>query len=236
MTPQGQDSLVSPRDANLGFTCKELDHWVGGWCKAFALKTGQLLVVNIWFAAPTTGEVNSQATALLRQALTDPGGQVHGSALLIGERDFDRLPQPFHRALLYDTVGEPVTVLLLDNDEEIRALITLGLERRHFRVVQAGTPAEAAQLRRHHPIEFLVADVGVLQPQAVEALRPIEAFQPKTRVLLISGHDRTTVEDCHEGLLAGREFLQKPFSPLLLATVLQQMAQRPMGILSLEGR
>jgi len=141
------------------------------------------------------------------------------------EREIHFLPKNTRPGTKPLTTGEALTVVLLDNDEEIRTVMALGLEHHHFRVLQARTPAEAAHFRRNHSTGLLVADVGVLQPQAVEALRPIEALQPKIKVLLISGHDRATVEDRHEGLLTGREFLQKPFSPLLLATVLQQMAQ-----------
>jgi DNA-binding NtrC family response regulator len=141
------------------------------------------------------------------------------------ERETHFLPKNTPRGTKPLTTGEARTVVLLDNDEEIRTVMALGLEHHHFRVLQARTPAEAAHFRRHHPTELLVADVGVLQPQTVEALRPIEVLPPKIKVLLISGHDRATVEDCYEGLLTGREFLQKPFSSLLLATVLQQMAQ-----------
>jgi DNA-binding response OmpR family regulator len=149
--------------------------------------------------------------------------------LWMSESDWDRetnsLPTNARTGTKHLTTGAALTVVLLDNDEEIRTVIALGLQRHHFCVLQAGTPDEVVQFRRNHPIQLLVADVGVLQPHAAKALGPIEELQPKINVLLISGYDRATLERRYEGLLAGREFLQKPFSPLLLATVLQQMAE-----------
>src|SRR5947207_1598862 len=92
------------------------------------------------------------------------------------ERETHFLPKTTRRGTTPLTTGEALTVVLLDNDEDIRTVMALGLERHHFRVLQARTPAEAAHFRRHHSTGLLVADVGVLQPQALEALRPIEAF------------------------------------------------------------
>jgi DNA-binding NtrC family response regulator len=141
------------------------------------------------------------------------------------ERETCFLPRNTPRGTTHLIADEALTVVLLDNDEEIQTVMALGLKRHHLRVLSARTPAEAAQFCRNHPAELLVADVGVLQPRVVETLQGIEALQPKVKVLLISGYDQATVAERHQGLLAGREFLQKPFSPLLLATVLKQMAQ-----------
>ena len=223
ITPYGQEFAVSPRVLNEGFVIDDLDQLVGGWSKAFLLKTGELLLVNS-LAGTAKEHGNSKATHLMRYAINDSGGEVRGYALLLGKEDFDFLPRPLQVVLLTGTTNETQTVLLLDNDQEVRSVVALGLERHNFRVIQAGTVDEAMRFCRSYSIEFLVADVSSLQPQSLATLRSLQAARPQARVLLVSGYDRFTVARWHEGLLTGCEFLQKPFSFAVLAQVISQMS------------
>ena len=188
-----------------------MNRLIGGDSKAFRLNSGELLLVDYLACSARADERNVTATCFLRNAIGDPGGEVCGCALLLGPEEFDLLPQSVRAALLVDHVAEAPIVLLLDRNQGFRSVMAEGLERDHFRVVQARTAIEAAEFCRNRPIDLLVADVNSLRPKPTETLLSIRQTQSRAKVLLISGYDLSTVGFLYPDLLVGSEFLQKPF-------------------------
>jgi PAS domain S-box-containing protein len=109
--------------------------------------------------------------------------------------------------------GGDETVLVVEDDEMVRALVGQALQAAGYRVLSAGDGDEALQLAHQHPsaIELMVTDVvmpGMNGPQLVERLH---ASRPETAILFISGYADSTVVR-QQVLLAGSQFLQKPFT------------------------
>jgi DNA-binding NtrC family response regulator len=125
--------------------------------------------------------------------------------------------------LFLDRAEEASTVLLLDRNEEFRSVMALGLERAHFPVIQARTAAEAVGFCHSYRVKILVADVNSLRPQPLQTLGYIQEAQPHAKVLLVSGYDAGTVAAFYPRLLAGVEFLQKPFELNVLANTAHWM-------------
>jgi DNA-binding NtrC family response regulator len=115
------------------------------------------------------------------------------------------------------------TVLLLEDEEMIRSIVALGLERQ-FRVLEAGDVWAAIALSKSYRIDVLVADAQAvcLHPD-VDFLGEFQAHSPNVKVLLTSGHDRLQVSRSYNGLTAGSQFLQKPFSLGLLGQTVELM-------------
>ena len=109
------------------------------------------------------------------------------------------------------------TVLLVEDEAQLRKLAKRILESKGYQVLDAGTAADALRIGREHegPIHLLLTDVvmpGMGGPKLAEALL---AERPGTPVLYMSGYTddlmvRYGIE--HEGM----EFIQKPFTPLKL--------------------
>jgi ActR/RegA family two-component response regulator len=223
ITPYGREFSVTPQDLNAGFTKSEMDQLIQGECKAFRLKTGDLLLVDALACNPRTIEKNEIGTRWLRNAISDPGGEVCGYALLLAQEELDSISPSEKTELFLDRRQEALTLLLLDRNEEFRSVMALGLERAQFRVIQARTAAEALAFCESHRIEILVADVSSLRPQTMQTLGYIQEAQPQAKVLLVSGYDAGTVAAFYPGLLMGVEFMQKPFELNVLANTAHWM-------------
>jgi PAS domain S-box-containing protein len=104
------------------------------------------------------------------------------------------------------------TVLLVDDEEDVRTVLCDSLAAQGYNVLSAGSGQEALAVASKHAgkIDVLITDTimpGMDGPKLAKALR--EA-RPETKVLYISGY----TEDASlfgSGLLRSEAFLQKPF-------------------------
>ncbi len=105
------------------------------------------------------------------------------------------------------------TVLLVEDEEAVRRLALVALERRGYRVLAAGSAAEAMALATGHqgPLHLLLTDVVMPDMGGRQLAEALTARRPGLKVLFMSGYTDDTV--LRDGLAsADRSFLQKPFS------------------------
>jgi PAS domain S-box-containing protein len=120
------------------------------------------------------------------------------------------------------------TILLVEDDDSVRGLVTVILEDCGYRVVEACNGADGLEAFRSStiPIDLIVTDVVMPVMSGKEMAGRILASQPETKILFISGYTQIAVK--HHGLLeSGSNFLQKPFSPKDLATKVRMMLEAP---------
>src|ERR1700733_11101782 len=88
----------------------------------------------------------------------------------------------------------PLTILVVDDEPEIRKLVAAMLTRNGYRVLSADTGENAIKLFKHNPdTELLLTDVvapGMSGPMIADQ---IAALNPNVRVLFMSGYDGTHV-------------------------------------------
>ncbi|MCS6775337.1 MAG: ATP-binding protein [Chloroherpetonaceae bacterium] len=110
------------------------------------------------------------------------------------------------------------TVLVVEDDPNVRHIAVASLQTRGYTVLQASSGSEALQVASAYvgTIHLLVTDVimpGMSGRQLADALA---AARPGIRVLFTSGYTDNTI--VHHGVLeAGVSFLQKPYTPQALA-------------------
>jgi PAS domain S-box-containing protein len=124
-----------------------------------------------------------------------------------------------------DRDGE--TVLVVEDDEDVRELVTRMLGRYGYRVVVAPTPADALRIARaaRPAIDLLVSDVVMPKMSGIELLARIREFRPGLPTLLISGYSEETVPG--SGRLPERtRLLRKPFSTAALSRAVGEMLRR----------
>jgi nitrogen-specific signal transduction histidine kinase len=110
------------------------------------------------------------------------------------------------------------TLLIVEDEDEVRALACEVLATYGYEILQARTPAEALLIAERHtgPIHLLLTDVimpGMSGRILAERLAPL---RPEMNVLYMSGYTDEAI--VHHGTLdAGTPFIQKPFTPDALA-------------------
>jgi CheY-like chemotaxis protein len=127
------------------------------------------------------------------------------------------------------------TVLVVDDEPEIRKLVGAMVTQFGYSVLTADSGDHALTVYSHHkaPIELLITDVvapGMSGPMLADKL---SAIQPDLKVLYISGYDNTHVVQKYV-VEKGHVLLSKPFTMEELraqvTALLRQPAERASGV------
>jgi CheY-like chemotaxis protein len=112
-------------------------------------------------------------------------------------------------------------ILLVEDDDAVRRLLTVTLERAGYHVLVASNGAEGvAQFAAHRDeIQLVVTDLMMPVMDGIEAIRAIRAIDPAMGIVAVSG--LATSEQRQKALREGAShFLAKPFTAdVLLTTV-----------------
>jgi PAS domain S-box-containing protein len=107
----------------------------------------------------------------------------------------------------------PKTVLVVEDDDEVRGIVRELLSRQGFLVLEARQGREALSLAEKYaqPVHLLLTDVVMPGMGGQELAEALEKFMPSLRVLFMSGYTQDTAfpQDVSDG---GRAFIQKPFT------------------------
>jgi PAS domain S-box-containing protein len=130
-----------------------------------------------------------------------------------------------HRAV---TPRGSETILLAEDDEALRTLGARVLGLLGYRVLVARTGKEALQIVADHtgPIDLIATDVVMPEMNGSQLVEKVLEARPGIRVLFMSGY--TDDEVMRRGVIDGQTaFLQKPFTPDLLAYKVREVLDVP---------
>ena len=123
----------------------------------------------------------------------------------------------------------PQTILVLDDEPEVRKLVAAMLNRYGYRTLTADTGENAVRLIRSNPeISLLLTDVvapGMSGPMAADQ---IAAMKPGIKVLFMSGYDSSQVVQRYV-VEKGYSLLSKPFT-------MEQLGEKVQKVLGGEGQ
>jgi len=123
------------------------------------------------------------------------------------------------------------TLLLVEDEEQVRAMATRLLGAQGYEVLAAGDPDQALAIVRDHSgsIHLMITDVVLPRMSGrVLAQRVMEA-RPETRVLYISGYAGDVI--VHRGVLEpGVSYLQKPLTAATLARRVREVLDAPVPV------
>ncbi len=116
------------------------------------------------------------------------------------------------------------TILLVEDEDEVRALARESLESFGYTVLEARNPEEALNAFRAHPgpIHLLLTDVVMPQMSGRVLADRLVAARPGLKVVFMSGYTSNAI--VHHGVLdEGTAFVQKPFTPGTLARKVREV-------------
>jgi signal transduction histidine kinase/ActR/RegA family two-component response regulator len=120
------------------------------------------------------------------------------------------------------------TILLVEDDEAVRAATVAVLGMLGYRVLAAGRGEEATRLCRDHagPIHLLISDVVMPGRGGRQVAEEIRALRPGIPVLFLSGYTADAI--VRHGILHEQvAFLQKPFTSSSLAHRVREVLGSP---------
>jgi signal transduction histidine kinase len=135
-----------------------------------------------------------------------------------------------HAAIRADTMarGAGETVLVIEDDEQVRAVIVRVLVGLGYRALEAGSGRSALELlSRHTPaVDLVLTDVVMPELGGIAVVEALRRESPSTRVLFMSGYSETAALQ-HPELHQGAPLLHKPLTPELLARQVRAVLDAP---------
>jgi two-component system response regulator PilR (NtrC family) len=116
------------------------------------------------------------------------------------------------------------SILVIDDEQSMRELLQLMLEREGYRVESAATGRNAIKMLKKTPFDLLLCDIRLGDISGLEVLREAKERNPETVVIMISAYasTETAVEAMNDGAY---DYVPKPFNNTeLIQTVAKAMA------------
>jgi two-component system, cell cycle sensor histidine kinase and response regulator CckA len=116
------------------------------------------------------------------------------------------------------------TILVVEDEEAVRKLVQMVLERDGYSVlaVEQGGEAIALSEDAHQHIDLLVADLNLPDMSGRELAQRVRINRPEMKLLYMSGYGDTAVAEW--GIVPqGMLFLAKPFTPSALAAKVREL-------------
>lgn len=116
---------------------------------------------------------------------------------------------------------EPRTVLLVEDDEAFRKVLTRALQARGFEVRGARSGEEGVALAREESPEYAVVDLKMEGMTGLEVVRELRAIDGGTRVVVLTGYGSiaTALQAVHLGAV---HYLTKPCDADALVAALER--------------
>ncbi|RMH58170.1 MAG: DNA-binding response regulator [Candidatus Hydrogenedentota bacterium] len=119
------------------------------------------------------------------------------------------------------------TILVVEDEEDIRSLIRFHLEKEGFRVIEAGSGTDGLRLARDLPIELLILDRMVPGLDGDEVCRLLKADSLTESIPILMLTAKTEETDVVVGLALGADdYVRKPFGTKELVARVKALLRR----------
>lgn len=114
----------------------------------------------------------------------------------------------------HGAAGKAATILVVDDNANIRELVSSLLQREGYLVLEASGGAEALRLCTEHegPLHLLLTDIQMPGMDGLALAAQALALRPGLSILYMSAQSRETFR-IPPGNQRGRAFISKPFTP-----------------------
>lgn len=113
------------------------------------------------------------------------------------------------------------TILVVDDEEGIRSVLTDFLTGLNFNVIEAVNGKEALDLFKRERVDLVISDIKMPVMSGLDLLKWIKSISPKTPVLIITGYKPTKAQEDAMNTKADG-YLIKPFELERLKLTIKQ--------------
>jgi CheY-like chemotaxis protein len=121
--------------------------------------------------------------------------------------------------------GKPPSVLVVDDEQMIREILTLGLSSYGFEVKTAAGGHEAVATCKMEAVDVALVDDQMPAMSGQETIAAIRRTAPWVRCCMMSGD----IERCRSRNVRTSAIIGKPFALEDIARVLRRLAEQPLG-------
>jgi DNA-binding NtrC family response regulator len=116
------------------------------------------------------------------------------------------------------------TILLVEDEQCLRALSAVFLRRQGYQVLEASLPGEAISIAQKHDgeIQLLLTDVTLPGMDGHLLAQQIQVLRPNIKVLYVSGYPQESLQ-AFENPPADFSFMEKPFALQALGMKIREM-------------
>jgi len=110
-------------------------------------------------------------------------------------------------------------ILVVDDEAQIRELLSVYLKRQGFTVSTASTTKETMEILGQTPVDLTVLDIGLAGEDGLRLLEQIKATHPRVRVVMLTGMGfvEDLLEEAHSKGADGYVSKVLPLDELLMA-------------------
>ncbi len=114
------------------------------------------------------------------------------------------------------------TIMVVEDDDGVRALVKLMLEANGYEVFAVGDAESAERLCTERTVDLLLTDVVMPEVSGSQLAERLRGLAPSMRILFMSGYSDEAVQR-HGELTASAAFLEKPFTERALARKVREV-------------
>lgn len=87
------------------------------------------------------------------------------------------------------------TILIVDDDQQIRNMLRMTLEREGYQVVEAADGVKAVTAVKAQEIDLVITDIVMPEKEGIELIMELKSMDEERRIIAISGGGRINPED-----------------------------------------
>ncbi len=120
---------------------------------------------------------------------------------------------------------EKKTILVVDNEENIRETLLKILEREGYKVLTAADGQAALEIIHKHKVHLILSDIRMPKVDGHKLLKQVKAILPGVEIVLMTGQAKveTGFQALKEGAFA---FIPKPFTKLALNKTVRRALEK----------
>ncbi len=121
----------------------------------------------------------------------------------------------------YGTMKSSITILVVDDEEMMRSLLSKILTRDGYTLVTAEDGQAALEVLSSRPVSIIISDIKMPRLNGFELLKAVKTKYPEIGMIMMTAYgDTFTVKDAL--LLGADEYITKPFKSFEISLVVER--------------